>query len=151
MPSAPPPGVQQETYAQPRVDVLPGLRHIIQNEHNAHRFYTGLAQKATRNEHRNYLNEIADERLENSRQFNGVYNTKAGAEFEIREPELDAEISFSDGVHLAVREENRMMKELGEWISIVDDDLLYKKLIAMICKKVYCLNVLQSMAMDNRR
>lgn len=125
------------------------IERLIQDERNAHVFYTHLATLSPRSDFSAILNSIADgcsQRMDScSKLLNGLYErTYAPAETAVNTP-----VSFDEGVALAVREENKTLRSLADMQAAADAKAA-GTLQQIINRKLVDHNILHFMVTETR-
>lgn len=120
------------------------LEQLMQNEHNAGKFYQYLESIAPHREYKTMLKDIVSCCNGRKASLNGLYNNMNGADFNTAEREIDTNMGFNEGVLRAIREESQGLRELSTIYETTTDDKSLRVLNAQMTRKLGGLAVLNA-------
>ena len=121
------------------------LEQLVQNEHNAGKFYQHLESVAPYKEYKTMLKDIVHCCNGRKVSLNSLYNNLSGANFNVAEREIDTSMSFREGVLRAIREESQGLRELATIYEAATDDKSARILNAQMTRKLGDITVLTAM------
>ncbi len=109
------------------------LKLAIDNEIEAYEFYLNAAQKSKTDNLKTTFNELAEEELNHKRTLEGFLNNETKqmqfqetTDYKIAEssdlPQLTPEMSFADGIMLAIKKEQEAMEMYSNFAEVSLDD-----------------------------
>lgn len=121
---------------------LDDLSVFIQNERNSSLFYKYLSDICIKDSHKNILQNISQDSLRQSYQFNELYKSMSGNEYAIKETTINNTIAFNNGIYLAIEEESKALDNLADIFNSINDEKSINKITSLIYKKISRLSFL---------
>jgi len=122
------------------VKVIEGL---VQDERNAHVFYSHLAKTAQGNASEPALTEIANDSSQHAAKFTQILARQFGSNFTPVEAEINTGLELTNALALALEEENKSLRILAELLEGVANTESEKIIQRIINKKVVNYNQLE--------
>jgi len=140
MPSANPNGIKPEAST-----LMEKLARFIQNETNGSAFYLHLNKVAPNQIARQNFEEISSKCRQRAESFGKIYMEKSGNSFEAKNVIINNQVSFKDGIQLALNEERKSITDLFNLYEEISDARTEKMVSLQVFKKLIDLNFLMDM------
>lgn len=148
-----PPGVKMAPAAEPKREVkretpvvkehitaedstAKRLKELMQDEHNAARFYSFLSETTEDTAYSEYMKTAGAGCVERRHQLNKLYFQCAGVTFVPADTELNTRVSFDIGVNWAITVESREVEKLSLLYENATDDKFARVVFAQITRKI---------------
>ncbi|MCL2874363.1 MAG: hypothetical protein FWE29_05455 [Defluviitaleaceae bacterium] len=124
---------------------LERLAQHIQNEVNGTAFYSHLNRIAPTIAAKQNFEDISERCRQRADSFNKIYTDKSGKRFESKNVVINNQVSFKDGIQLALNEERKNITELFSFYEDISDIQTEKAINCQVFKKLIDLHVLMDM------
>jgi len=122
------------------------LEGIIQDERNAHVFYSHFADVAKTEQHGPALADIAKDCMSNTAQFSAVLSTNFGSNFTPTDAEINTALELKNAISLALLEESKSLRMLSDLLEIINQPEAERVIQRIVNKKMVNLNLLTRFA-----
>jgi len=120
------------------------LQRLAQDEHNAHIFYSRIAQNAPSNEAKQSLMDLANGCESRCSKYIQILSAQFNLNFVPAQKEINTRIPYSNAIHLAINEENKALTTLTNLIDQIEGTPLEMQIQRMISKKILAHQILLS-------
>jgi len=120
------------------------LQRLAQDEHNAHIFYTRIAQNAPSNETKQSLIALANGCESRRSKYIQILSAQFNLTFAPAQKEINTKIPYSNAIQLAINEENKTLTTLTNLIDQIEGTPLEMQIQRMISKKILAHQILLS-------
>ena len=125
-------------------DVTGKLSQFIQNERNAGIYYKNLADNSPNQYLASKLAKVSENTKKHSDLYNEIYKSYTTTSLEIKDEKISTDITFPEGIRLAITEENDSLNQLNEIYDLIHDEKNLKLLNSMLYKKLGLLSNLHA-------
>ena len=126
-------------------NALEKLAQHIQNEVNGAAFYLHLTRIAPTGLAKQNFDEISERCRQRAEAYNRIYIEKTGKKFEPKNVVINNQVSFKDGIQLALNEERKNISDLFALYEEINDAKTEKSINCQIFRKLIDLHVLMDM------
>ncbi|MCL2405367.1 MAG: hypothetical protein FWC92_07460 [Defluviitaleaceae bacterium] len=119
------------------------IKELIQDERNAHIFYSHLAKSAMGQPIEPALTNIASDSVKHTQKFTHILTSQFNSSFEPAEAEINTGLEIKDALTLALQEENASLRTLAELHESVANTESERVIQRIINKKIANYNQLE--------
>jgi len=128
----------------PKTQNLTGIiQELIQDERNAHVFYSHLSKTAPHKPMADALSNIATDNTNHTHKLTQILTTQFNQTFEPTQAEINTGLELKDALTLALEEENRSQRILAELLETITNPESEKKIQHILNKKIVNYNQLE--------
>ena len=126
-------------------NALERLAQHIQNEANGTAFYLHLNRIAPTGSAKQNFEDISERCRQRANAYGRIYSEKSGKKFETKNVVINNQVSFKDGIQLALNEERKNISDLFSLYEEISDTKTEKSINCQIFRKLIDLHVLMDM------
>lgn len=142
------PSHEQRALSDTENEHAEALERLMQDERNAYTFYTHLSKQSPRTDFKTVLGNIAESCSRRVEVYGGLLEGLFERAYTPTETAVNTRVSFEDGVALAVREENKILRTLAEMQEAASDKRTAETIQHIINRKLVDHNMLHFMVTD---
>jgi len=142
-PASPNPPAPQPSAAPKTQQLTNIMEELIQDERNAHVFYSHLSKTATLKPMAEALSNIASDNTKHTQKFTHILTTQFNHNFEPAQAEINTGLEPKEALTLALEEENRSLRVLAELLEGITNAESQKTIQHVLNKKIVNYNQLE--------